>query len=77
MTVAHLGIPKFPGAVGNKHDKMDIRLNNLAALCQRCHLNFDRADHIRYRRENARRRALQEERARMQAIGQQELWTDL
>lgn len=32
-------------APGDKHDKMDVRDENLAALCQRCHLNFDRDEH--------------------------------
>jgi len=45
LTVAHLGIPKPDGTPGDKHDKMDCRPENLAALCQRCHLNLDRADH--------------------------------
>lgn len=31
---------------GNKHDKHDVRDENLAALCQRCHLNYDRDEHI-------------------------------
>lgn len=30
-----------------KHDKLDVRDENLAALCQSCHLNYDRVDHIR------------------------------
>lgn len=45
LTVAHLKPPKS-----------DCRPENLVALCQRCHLNYDRADHIRNRRENRRRR---------------------
>ena len=44
LTVAHLGEPFALG--GDKHDKHDIRAENLAALCQRCHLNYDRADHV-------------------------------
>lgn len=46
LTVAHLGVPYPDGRPGNKHDKSDCRAENLAALCQRCHLNFDRADHL-------------------------------
>jgi hypothetical protein len=46
LTVAHLGIPYPDGRPGNKHDKMDVRDENLAALCQRCHLNYDRDEHI-------------------------------
>lgn len=49
LTVAHLGAPHPDGRPGDKHDKLDCRAENLAALCQRCHLNFDRDEH----RENA------------------------
>ncbi len=50
-TTAHLGVPYPDGRPGNKHDKADCRDENLAFLCQRCHLNFDRDEH----RENAAR----------------------
>jgi len=46
LTVAHLN-----------HRPMDCRESNLAALCQRCHLNYDRPRHIaaaRRRRHSAR-----------------------
>ena len=46
LTVAHLGAPKPDGSPGDKHDKQDCRDENLAALCQRCHLNYDRDEHI-------------------------------
>lgn len=46
LTVAHLGTPHTDGTPGDKHDKMDVRPENLAALCQRCHLNYDRDEHI-------------------------------
>lgn len=46
LTVAHLGVPRPDGTPGSKHDKADCRPENLAALCQRCHLNFDRPDHL-------------------------------
>ena len=46
LTVAHLGVPHADGRPGNKHDKADCRPENLAALCARCHLNFDRPDHL-------------------------------
>lgn len=45
LTVAHLGVDKPDGSPGDKHDKMDCREENLAALCQRCHLNYDRDEH--------------------------------
>jgi hypothetical protein len=40
LTTAHLGTD-----TGDKHDKMDCRPENLKAMCQRCHLNFDIAEH--------------------------------
>lgn len=58
LTVAHLGVPYPDGRPGNKHDKSDCRSENLAALCQRCHLNFDRPDHL------ARARATRERKRR-------------
>jgi hypothetical protein len=45
LTVAHLGVTRPDGASGDKHDKMDVRDENLAALCQRCHINYDRDEH--------------------------------
>lgn len=46
LTVAHLGAPLSDGQPGDKHNKMDCRPENLAALCQRCHLNYDRDEHV-------------------------------
>lgn len=46
LTTAHLGVDLPNGMPGDKHNKMDVRDENLASLCQRCHLNFDRNDHI-------------------------------
>lgn len=46
LTVAHLGTPHPDGTAGAKHDKHDVRDENLAALCQACHLAYDLADHI-------------------------------
>lgn len=45
LTVAHLGVARPDGTPGDKHDKMDCREENLAALCQKCHLNYDRDEH--------------------------------
>jgi hypothetical protein len=45
LTVAHLN-----------HTKMDCTVGNLAALCQRCHLNHDRPRHIANRKRNRRLR---------------------
>lgn len=69
LTTAHLGVMREDGSPGDKHDKMDCRPENLACLCTRCHLNYDRVDHIRHRRENELRRRL----ARQLAAGQQYL----
>lgn len=58
LTVAHLGVAKPDGTPGDKHDKMDVRDENLAALCQKCHLNYDRDDHVRNAAETRRRRRI-------------------
>lgn len=50
LTVAHIGAPKPDGSPGDKHDKMDVREENLKAECQRCHLKRDLNDHITNRR---------------------------
>ena len=56
LSVAHLGVKKPDGSPGDKHDKMDVRDENLAVLCQRCHLNFDRADHLAVQRKRRQQR---------------------
>ncbi|MFH1909515.1 MAG: WGR domain-containing protein [Chloroflexota bacterium] len=80
LTVAHLGVPKPDGTPGDtvraartggtpvrdgKHDKTDVRDENLAALCQRCHLNYDLDEHM----QNAARKR----RKKIIAAGQLEL----
>jgi 5-methylcytosine-specific restriction endonuclease McrA len=45
LTVAHLGTPLEDGSPGDKHNKMDCRDENLAALCQKCHLAYDADEH--------------------------------
>ena len=45
LTTAHLGAD-----TGDKHDKLDVRPENLKAMCQRCHLLFDLEDHIEHAR---------------------------
>jgi 5-methylcytosine-specific restriction endonuclease McrA len=76
LTVAHIGAPRATGEgwiPGNKHDKHDVRRENLRALCQRCHLALDLEDHIAHARSTrAKRKREQAERA-----GQLELFTDL
>lgn len=56
LTVAHLGVAYPDGTPGNKHDKMDCRDENLASLCQRCHLSYDMDEHVANRRANKRRK---------------------
>lgn len=51
LTTAHLG-----AGTGDKHDKMDVRPENLKAMCQRCHLFFDLDDHIRHAAQTRARR---------------------
>jgi hypothetical protein len=46
LTTAHIGAPHADGTPGDKHDKMDVRDENLLALCQGCHLREDIADHV-------------------------------
>ena len=63
LTVAHLGTPYANGKPGNKHDKHDIRRENLAALCQRCHLSYDLDDHIQHARETRQRKKREQQQA--------------
>jgi 5-methylcytosine-specific restriction endonuclease McrA len=58
LTVAHLGTPHADGRPGDKHDKTDVRPENLAALCQACHLNYDRDEHQQHAAETRRRKRL-------------------
>lgn len=44
LTIAHLN-----------HEPMDCRPENLKALCQRCHLNYDRNRHILNRKYGKRK----------------------
>ena len=57
LTVAHLGTAHADGTPGNKHDKMDVRDENLAALCQRCHLLYDIDEHVANAAITRRRKA--------------------
>lgn len=68
-TTAHLGTVKADGTPGDKHDKLDNRPENLAFLCNRCHLRFDADEHA----ENAARtRSAKKSKAALEA-GQMEL----
>lgn len=59
LTVAHLGAPHADGRPGNKHEKLDVRPENLASLCQRCHLNFDRDEHMENAARTRRRKKIE------------------
>jgi 5-methylcytosine-specific restriction endonuclease McrA len=76
LTVAHLGAPLATGSVGwkpgNKHEKHDVRRENLAALCQSCHLNFDIDEHI----ENARKTRQRKKREIVARSGQMDLFSE-
>lgn len=65
MSVHHLGAPKDDGSPGDPHDKLDVRPENLLALCSKCHLARDLPIHM----VNAARTR----RAKRIAAGQQEL----
>ena len=56
LTVAHLGAPKLDGTPGDPHDKMDVRDENLKAMCQRCHLRYDAKEHAANARETRRKK---------------------
>lgn len=49
LTTAHLGKTKPDGTPGDKSDLADVRDENLASLCQRCHLNYDLKEHLEKR----------------------------
>lgn len=70
LTVAHLGTPYADGKPGDKHDKHDIRRENLAALCQACHLRYDLEDHI----QHAKATRIRKKYAAMQEVGQLSLF---
>jgi hypothetical protein len=72
LTIAHLGTPHPDGRPGDKHDKLDCRPENLAALCAPCHLLYDLPDHVEHARET-RKRKRQEA---IKASGQTSLWED-
>jgi hypothetical protein len=65
LTVAHLGVPYPDGSPGNKHNKCDLREENLAALCQRCHLNYDQEDHLAAAARTRERKRME----RLEAMG--------
>ncbi len=69
LTVAHLGTPLPDGTPVSKSDLHDVRDENLAALCQRCHLNLDRDEHI----ANSKKTRAMKLKAMHDEAGQQEM----
>jgi hypothetical protein len=61
LTVAHLGVPKPDGTPGDPHDKLDVRDENLKAMCQRCHLRYDLKEHMKNAANTRRRKKLKHE----------------
>lgn len=70
LTVHHIGVPYPDGRPGDPHDKMDVRPENLVALCQRCHLIADGPIHV----ENARKTRLRKKAEKAAAQGQLSLF---
>lgn len=70
LTVHHKGVDYPDGSPGSPHDKMDNRPENLASLCQRCHLIADLETHMARARET-RIRKKHEQKSR---AGQGELF---
>ncbi len=70
LTVHHIGIPYPDGRQGDPHDKMDVRDENLIALCQRCHLLADLPMHI----EKAKETRAKKKRERIADLGQLSLF---
>lgn len=66
FTVAHLGIPYPDGRPGNKHDKQDCRDENLKHMCNACHLNFDRDEHLANARATRKRKQIEAGQMEMQ-----------
>lgn len=55
LTTAHIGLDKPDGTPGDKRDTFDCRLENLVALCDRCHLQFDADQHQQTKQTNQRK----------------------
>jgi hypothetical protein len=72
LTVHHIGVDKPDGTPGDPHDKMDVRDENLVALCQRCHLLADLPLHI----ANAKATRKRKRHEAILATGQQPLFDE-
>ncbi len=79
LSVAHLGVPRPTGdgwTKGDKHDKHDVRRENLACLCAACHLRYDIDEHVGHARET-RQRKKREAVQMAREVGQLELFPEL
>ncbi len=72
LSVHHIGTPYPDGRAGDPHDKLDVRPENLTALCSRCHLLADLEHHI----SNARATRLMKRQRAARLAGQSSLWSD-
>jgi hypothetical protein len=70
LSVHHIGVQKPDGSPGDPNDKMDVRPENLEALCSRCHLVKDIDTHIQHAKET---RIVNKRQAKVEA-GQGELF---
>ncbi len=70
LTVHHKGVDYPDGGKGDPEDKMDNRPENLAALCQRCHLIADLATH----QANAKQTRIRKKRQQQRGAGQAEMF---
>lgn len=55
MSVHHVGVDRPDGTPGDPHDKLDVRPENLLALCAVCHLRRDLPIHVQHAAETRRR----------------------
>lgn len=70
LTVHHIGVEREDGSAGDPDDKSDNRLDNLVALCQRCHLLADLPGNVKKRK----RARLDTKRQAIADSGQSELF---
>ncbi|HET8843757.1 MAG TPA: hypothetical protein VFN35_20000 [Ktedonobacteraceae bacterium] len=73
LTVAHIGTPYADGRPSDKHDKYDVRRENLRALCPGCHLRYDIDEHVEHARETRQRKKREAVQTAIEA-GQLELF---
>lgn len=70
LGVAHLGSPYPDGRPGDKEDKHDLRRENLALLCARCHFGYDRPEILATQKRNrqAQRRLVARQAGQLKLI---------